>query len=375
MKIILLAKFLRKDGASTHIYTLAREFDERGHEVHIISAGPTKDKNAMDLFNSSMVGNIKHHKVMFPCYAKFDFFSKIMQLGRYICVAPQVFYLMKKINPDIIHVHYPVTSYVAWLYCKLTNKKFVTTYHITGIQSQILHKKANAAIAISSELKKELKEKWEYEEENIHMVFNGVDKKRFSKIISNNEKTHIKSKLNIPNNKLIIGFVGTYEYKKGIDILIEACSKIDKEKFHIVLVGDGDRDYIVNCINKFNMQDNVSLHEFQDPVKFYSIFDIFVLPSRNEGFPLVALEAMMMETAVIRSDVSGAYDMINHKVDGYIFQNENIEDLKRDIEELIHDDKLRKRIAKRAREKALKNFSEEVMVENMLSKYEIIINN
>ena len=197
MKIVLLAKFLRKDGASTHIYTLAEEFDSRGHEVHIISAGPTKDKNAIDLFNRSITGKVKHHKVIFPCYAKFDLAHKIFQLIRYIFAIPQVIFIMRKIKPDIIHVHYPVTSYVAKIYCKLFGGKFVTTYHITGIEKQILHQKADAAIAISSELRNEIRDIWGYKEEEIYSVFNGVDRRKFDKSISIEQKQVLKNKFNM----------------------------------------------------------------------------------------------------------------------------------------------------------------------------------
>lgn len=374
MRIILLAKFLRKDGASAHIYTLAKELNRRGHEVHIISAGPTKDKNAIDLFNISVIGNIKHHKVIFPCYAKFDFTHKILQLIRYICSIPQVLTIMLKINPDIIHVHYPVTSYISWIYCRLFRKKFITTYHITGIEKQILHKKADAAIAISSELRDEIRARWKYKEEEIYTVFNGVDRKRFDKNVSVENKEILKDKFNIPKGKIIVGFVGTYEYKKGIDILIEACSGIDKSKYHLVLVGDGDINWVCSNINKFEIKDNITLQPFQDPVDLYSIFDIFVLPSRNEGFPLVAIEAMMMGVVTIRSKVSGATDMINDKINGCLFDNLDIIQLRECIENLIEDIDLRERISKEGKRKVINNFTEEIMINNMLKSYEDVIN-
>lgn len=373
MKIVLLAKFLRKDGASTHIYTLAENFDSRGHEVHIISAGPTKDKNAIDLFNRSINRKVKHHRVIFPCYAKFDLVHKILQLIRYIFAIPQVIFIMIKIKPDIINVHYPVTSYIAKIYCKLFGGKFVTTYHITGIGKQILHKKADAAIAISSELRNEIRDRWGYKEEEIYTVFNGVDRKRFDKNISEESRQELKDKFNIPKDKVIIGFVGTYEHKKGIDLLIEACSKIDENKYHLILVGDGDIEWLRENVDKFKIKNNITLQYFQDPVDLYSIFDIFVLPSRNEGFPLVALEAMMMGVPTIRSNVSGANDMIKHKIDGYIFNNLNVVELREYIEELIENNELRKRIGNEGKKKAINNFSEEVMINNMIRAYEDII--
>ena len=370
MKILILAKFLRKDGATTHMFTLANGLTENGYEVHIMSGGPPNDRRSKELFNNFFKGNIRHHLIGFPNYAKFDFLSKVKQLITYIALIPIGIYKIRKINPDVIHVHYPVTSYMAWLYSKLFNKKFVTTYHIKGIPKQILHKKANKSIAISSEMVIELKERWGYRDDEISLVFNGVDDKIYNRNISEENKKVIKERLNIPLDKKIIGFVGTYEYKKGIDILLESCSKIDLNDFHIVLLGDGDKVWVDNLINKFQLRYNVSTFDFQEPLEFYSIFDIFVLPSRNEGFPLVALEAMMMGVATVRSNVSGAYDMIDDNLTGCIFESENTNELTKKIELLLYNDEFRTSIAIKGKENVLKKFTQKIMVENTIKVYE-----
>lgn len=373
MKVLILAKFLRKDGATTHMFTLANGLSECGHEVHLMSGGPPKDERSIKLFNEFIEGNVKHHKIGFPNYAKFDFVSKVKQLLTYLVLIPKGIYMIRKINPDIIHVHYPVTSYMAWIYSKLFNKKFVTTYHIKGIPNQVLHKKADRAIAISSEMIEELESRWKYSKEDIDLVFNGVSKSKFDKNISLKEKIQIKEKLNLPNDKKIIGFVGSYEYKKGIDILIEACSKINRDDFHIVLLGDGNIDWVNGLINKFDMQQKISTYRFQNPVQFYSVFDLFVLPSRNEGFPLVALEAMMMGVATIRSNVSGAYDMISHSNTGYIFENENISQLYKQIEYLLENEEQRIKIANEGRLNTLNKFTEDIMLENTIDVYKRLV--
>lgn len=373
MRILILAKFLRKDGATTHMFTLANGLYERGHEVHIMSGGPPNDERSLTLFNEFVKGSVKHHKIGFPNYFKYNLTSKIKQLLTYIVLIPKGIYMIRKINPDVIHVHYPVTSYMAWIYCKLFNKKFVTTYHIKGIPNQILHKKANKSIAISSEMIDELKQRWGYKENEISLVFNGVSKNKFDKNISAKEKLKFKEKLKVPSDKKIIGFVGSFEYKKGIDILIKACSQIKRDDFHIVLVGDGDIDWVNDLINNSRIKNKISTFRFQDPVKFYSAFDIFVLASRNEGFPLVALEAMMMGVATIRSNVSGSYDMIEDGYNGYIFENENYLQLKNKIEYLLDNEEEIARISNNGKANTLKKFTEDIMIDNTIEVYRTLI--
>jgi hypothetical protein len=56
---------------------------------------------------------------------------------------------MYKIKPDVVHVHYPVTSYIATFYQSFTGTKFITTFIFSGILKHTLHKEADFVIAIS----------------------------------------------------------------------------------------------------------------------------------------------------------------------------------------------------------------------------------
>ncbi|MFP3339836.1 glycosyltransferase, partial [Micrococcus sp. SIMBA_131] len=86
--------------------------------------------------------------VRFPLNTMYGFWGKVSQMLLYTFVIPKVIFMMWKIKPDVIHVHYPVTSYLAKIYGKITGRKFLTTHHISGIPKHPLHKKADAVIAI-----------------------------------------------------------------------------------------------------------------------------------------------------------------------------------------------------------------------------------
>lgn len=369
MKILFLARYLPQDGATTHMYTLAKKMIKKGHEVHLISAGPTRQEGAINMLEQAVSFGLIHHKVDMPLYPQYDFKGKIIQLFKYICVTPGTINTIHKINPDIIHVHYPVTSYIAKLYCILFKNKFIMTYHITTIPKHILHKKADYVIAISKELEKELLERYKYDKNKISLINNGVSKEKFNQVIDISEKEFIKSEKGIPKDKIIIGFVGSLIKRKGIDILLEACSLLEDNEIHIVLLGDGDNEWVMDMVNKFNLEERITIYPFGDPIDYYKIFDIFVLPSRIEGFGLVVIEAMMMGIPVIRSNTEGAYDQILHMKDGFIFRNEDTEELSRYIDMLIKDSELRKEIGENGRKKAINNFSDDIMVQKTLDLY------
>jgi glycosyltransferase involved in cell wall biosynthesis len=193
--------------------------------------------------------------------------------------------------------------------------------------------------------------------------------KKFNKKVSEEFKYNKKIELNLPTDRPIVGFVGSYCVRKGIDILLEACSKLRNINFHIVLLGDGDIQWVKSLIDKFNLDDKVSMYPFQDPVKFYSIFDIFVLPSRKEGFGLVSIEAMMMGVPTIRSNVEGASDQIENGINGYIFENENPIELSKYISLLVQNKKLRKDIGGKGTIIAINKFSEDIMMDKLIQVY------
>ena len=352
MKILYLARFLPDEGSTTHMYTLAQGFIDRGHEVHMISAGPTDHQGAIGIFNEISRYGLHHHKVRFPLNHMNGFRGKMGQMLKYTLVIPEVISIMRKIKPDVIHVHYPVTSYLAKIYGKITGRKFLTTHHISGIPKHPLHKKADAVIAISRELESELLDQFQYNPSQINLIFNGVPMEKFNRSIEVTSKKERKKELGIPDEKVIIGYVGSYSHRKGLDVLMDAFAKV-KGKAHLVLLGDGDTKWVNTLIVSNGLIDKVTLHPFQDPVKFYAAFDVLVLPSRKEGFPLVPLEAMMMGVPTVRSNVEGAKDQIEHQVDGYIFENENAEDLCLYLNVLVSDEDLRATMGRKARLKAI----------------------
>lgn len=369
MKILFIARYINTSGVSTHMLTVGKGLISKGHKVALMSGGPIKNARAEKLFAEFDKNGFEIIQVPFLVEKT----NKIKEGLSYLISLPIGLKRIREFNPDIIHVHWPVTSYLAKLYTKITGKKFVTTYHTSGIPKHFLHRKADYAIAISSELKRELVNRFGYNKEQIKLIYNGISKDKFNRKPSEGLKNNIKMQLNLPLEKPLLGFVGSLNKKKGIDILLEACSKITNVDFHIVLVGDGDKNWLLNLINKFRLDNKISVYPFQDPVKFYSIFDVFVLPSRKEGFPLVSIEAMMMGIPTIRSNVEGANDQIKHNINGFIFKNEDVQELSKYIRLLLQNNELRKNMGQKARLYATNKFSADIMINKLIQLYKEIL--
>jgi glycosyltransferase involved in cell wall biosynthesis len=93
--------------------------------------------------------------------------------------------------------------------------------------------------------------------------------------------------------------------------------------------------------------------------------DIFVFPTRMEGLPFVLLEAMQAGLAVVTTDISPMNLIVEHGVNGLLFEKDNAADLAKQIHILMQDEKERGRLGRAARQHVISNYS----VEQVIMKY------
>ncbi len=135
---------------------------------------------------------------------------------------------------------------------------------------------------------------------------------------------------------------------------------------HLVLLGNGDLDFVNNLLSD---KISTSFFNFQSPIMFYKTFDIFVLPSRVEGFPLVPIEAMASGICTIRSDIQGGNVQISNGIDGYLFESENVDQLVDILNKLVNNEELRNKVAICGKSKAVEQFSSSIMANKTLALY------
>ncbi|REG88197.1 glycosyltransferase family 4 protein [Winogradskyella sediminis] len=369
MKIVFLARYLPAEGSTTHMYAVAENLCKRGHQIYILSRGTGGEPNANLLYENAKAHGVQFVKLPFPLYSKISFFTRLQQLIAYIYSIPIALFQLYRLKPNVIHAHYPVTTYVAAIYRYLTGKKFIVTHHNMNIPKHIFNRKGNYAIAISRELETSLRTTYEYKKDEIKLIFNGV--KDHNMVLDATSVLNLKQTNGIPTDVVIFGFVGTISTRKGVDVLIEAFSQCKQRNLHLIILGDGNVDWLKGLISKYKVQQQITLIPFRDPLEIYNMIDVLILPSRVEGFPLVPLEAMMMKKPVIRSDIEGAKDQIIEGENGYLFESENVIQLSNIIDNIaMHPEKLRD-YGENAYDYVSRNFSEDLMVDQTLQVYHL----
>lgn len=230
-------------------------------------------------------------------------------------------------NFDIIHAHraFP-EGYAAMLLSEKYGKPYIITSHggeIHSIDPKLERyvidalEKASKSIFVSNNLLQQAK-KLGYSEKNAVVIPNGVDTNVFKPM----NKVKIRKELGIyRENYKYIGFVGNLIPIKGVDKLPEIFRKIRRSYPNVffIIVGDG---YLRKKIEEKTKDLDVLFTGRVKPEKvpyYMNAMDVLIIPSKNEGWSCVALEAQACGVPVVGSNVGGIPEVVGNE--GAIVRN------------------------------------------------------
>jgi glycosyltransferase involved in cell wall biosynthesis len=232
-------------------------------------------------------------------------------------------------------------------------------------------KNAKKILTISEFSKNDIINEYKKDRKNVVVTYPGI--KPNLSINKNMNINDLKKKFGI--NKEYILFVGTLQPRKNISKLIEAFSKIDKD-IQLVIVGKKGWLYedILKAPVKFNVENKVKFLDFVEDSELPLLYKnalCFVLPSLYEGFGLPVLEAMKNGCPVITSNVSSLPEAGGDAAE--YFDPENVDEMKKKIEKVIEDKKLREEMIKKGFAQ-IKKFSWEKTAKDTLKELMEVVN-
>lgn len=288
--------------------------------------------------------------------------------------------LLKKIDefkPDVIHLHNLHDSYInlpmLFSYIKKHNVPTVWTLHDcwaftgqcphftmvkcdkwkTGCHNCPQYKEYPASLYDNTKKMWQLKKKWftgvknmtivtpsrwlarlaqesYLKEYSIQVINNGIDLNVFKPTQSN-----FRERYEIPAEKhIILGVSFAWGYRKGLDCFVEMAEKLG-EQYQIVLVGTDDE------IDRNLPHNIISIHRTQNQkelAEVYSAADVFVMPTREENYPTVNMEAIACGTPVVTFDTGGSPEMLDDKT-GIVVEANDIEATKKAIKDICEKKK------------------------------------
>ena len=252
-------------------------------------------------------------------------------------------------NFDLIHAHgaLPI-DYSAYLLSHKLKLPYIVTVHGETVYQTILNRrkfrkskkallKADAVIGVSSKVVNKIQSHTGRKRKTF-TVFNGYKK---LEIIDQTSGTH---------ENLIILFAATLVKSKSCDYLLRAFSELVKRyfKIHLVIAGGGELlNEMKSLAYELGIQNKVTFTgalPHTDLLTHMSKCDIFILPSVDEGFGVVYLEAMSFKKPVIGTEGEGICDILEDNFNGLLVKPRNVESIKSKLELLINSEDLRNKL-------------------------------
>lgn len=204
----------------------------------------------------------------------------------------------------------------------------------------------------------------------IRCIHNGIDVNR---LIAVKDARETRNDLGIDPNTIVIGTVGRLMPVKGQEYLIRAAKIMGRDraaKFLIVGTGPLKDDLAALARNLGIEADVLFLGQRDDIYDLINAMDIFILPSIDEGIPMVILEAMSLSKPIIATCVGGIPEIITDGVNGLLVEPKNEQRLAEACLHLIRDYGNAKQLGLRANKVAQEKFSHKRCGEMLLTLYE-----
>jgi glycosyltransferase involved in cell wall biosynthesis len=248
-----------------------------------------------------------------------------------------------------------------------------------GIFDRLISLFSTKIIVISEAVKRRFH--WIKNPKKLVVIPNGVDIKRFNP--SSIKIEDLKKEFGFKKEDFVIGTVGQLIPWKGINYLIDAFYIVRKEnpEVKLLIVGDevprgsGYRKKLEEMVNSLDLKDEVVFTGFKEDIpEIMGVIDIFVLPSINEPFGRVLIEAMSMEKPVVATKGGGVPEIVVDGVTGILVPLKDPEAMAKAVLTLIRDKKLAIRMGKSGRERVEKFFTIEEHLKRIQEIYLELIN-
>ena len=380
IKVLQVIPKLGYGGAETGCYDIAHYLPENGCESFIVTSGGELTK---------FVDKKKVKLIKLPVHSKNPL---LILINTILLIGIILFFKI-----SIVHARSRAPAWSCLFATKLTNRKFVTTFHGTYNFSGKFKKFYNSVmvrsdliIAGSNFIFSHIKENYSEfltRQKKFLVIFRGINVDYFeaSTKLENDEK-NLLEKWNINDEKKIILMPGRLTSWKGQELFIEAINlvkiELGYEAFHAVILGNNQgRDLykkkLIRLTEQYRLTNQIKFIDHCDDMALaYKISDIIVSASiEPEAFGRVAVEAQSMEKLIIASNIGGSNETINDEKTGFLFKSGDADSLsKKIIRALKMDETSINLMGKEGRKNIIKKFNVEKMCFSTYSEYKKLLN-
>ncbi|MDJ1482165.1 glycosyltransferase [Cytophagaceae bacterium YF14B1] len=212
-----------------------------------------------------------------------------------------------KVLQDIEYLQVPVISYIHEL-------KYTLSVEYAGPYLDYSVKKTDFFLAGSKAVQNNLINSYQISSEKTKVIYSFLPPDFFTKSSPDFNKDAFKKSLGLDSDTLVVGGIGAGAWRKGIDLFILLAKVLltnyPTTKYHFIWIGVGaqpnEQQMLAYDIEKAGLVNHIQLlPSTPEYSKYLQVFDVFVLSSREDPYPLVVLEAALLEKAIICFEGAG----------------------------------------------------------------------
>jgi len=338
---------------------LGLELKKKGHQVHFISY-------SLPFRLRRYEKNLFFHEVEVSNYPLFKYPPYTLALASKMAEVTRMWSL------DILHVHYAIPHAVSAILAKRIIKgekpKVVTTLHGTDITlvgadkeffeiTKFSIEESDGITCVSEFLKQRTVNEFGIKA-HIEVVYNSVDTKRFKPKVSKRKKF-------AQDKEKVLMHISNFRPIKKTEDVIKVFNLVQKKtKSKLVMIGEGpDLPKVLDLTEKLKLKGKVIFLGSQECVEsLLPEADLFLLPSRNESFGLVALEALSCGVPVIATHAGGIPEVVKDGECGFLEKLGDTEKMAKRCLELLEDETELRKFKKNARKRAVDKFDSKLIV-------------
>ncbi|HRR06508.1 MAG TPA: glycosyltransferase family 4 protein, partial [Victivallales bacterium] len=305
MKIAVIKKdyLCNGGGAERYAMEICRRLTIAGHQVYVHSRRFVEDRQ-------TGIIHVPVRQKVFGAFSSTHSFHKSVQK----VISPgdyDVIYSLSRTYPTDVH-RVTESLHCEWMKIRYSPFQLFNPRHIEilSLEKDIFKIQNTRYVVCNSELtKKQIIKNYEYPEEKIYVIRNGVNKEEFYPA-SDHERINLRRKLDLNKSNFVILFAASNFRIKGLDFAMKALvhlPEILRKQVILLVAGGGRADYFRKIAQKLNVNDNIRFLGYVASMReLYVSSDILLHPVLYEPFANVCIEALACGLPVITTRNNGA---------------------------------------------------------------------
>jgi glycosyltransferase involved in cell wall biosynthesis len=364
MKILQVCSANEMGGGEVHVTDLVRGLAGRGHAVYL-AVRPDSP------LRGPLAGVIASWHEM-PLRNSLDLQS-----------AHAITQLVLEHGIDIVHAHMGRDYLVAALACKQADgvKLVLTRHHYLPLKRGALYRwmlrDVAAVIAVSESVRQSVIERLQLSAERVRMLPNWIDPERFKPADRDAARAIFRMRLN-----LVVACIGQITQSKGQEEFVRAAASLARIRTDVEFLIAGEEhdegkpftQHLARLADSLGLGDKLRfLGRVSHVPELLAAVDVVVVPSWDEGFSLVTIEAMAARRAVLASNVGGIAGIIKDNVTGLMFPPRDVHALTDKLLWLVSDAPLRERLSVQGQRDVYTRFGREQIIDQIEALYMEVI--